>query len=302
MYIFLLLWISFSLVDSHYIKDILNHYELLHMDQLKHHVSRRDLSTEGHTRQLHFKFAGKTYNMVLRQRLDILDQGFVALSVDSDGEMHPFSVPTLQYYRGTVEGFTDSLVLAHIENNMITAEIMLGNDTIYIEPSKVHFTDKPNHMLVYRLSDMVWNLTSADSSVKMNQKNCVVPEEAFKSSDKDDSNVDIPFVEMEKRSKKRSRRAVATVKNVCSLTLVADYQFFKNIGGSDKMATLNYMIQVVSRVHEIYRNTDFDGIGINIGFKVEKVIIHESFSKDYKHRFYFCFSFCCCNEDIDNPF
>ena len=284
MYTTLLILISFCSVHCrHYLSDVLNYHELLHKDDVNHKIVRRDLSSVGHERTIYFKFKGKSYSINLQQNVDILRDDFVAVSIDSEGVEHPINVPTLGYYRGTVEEDENAYVIAHVRNGIINAEIIFENETIYIEPADPHLLKNiSNHMLVYKLSDVKWNLTSANSSIKMHQKNCILPRfnnHLPLNSERIPSPTGKPA-----NSNERKRRAVATDKNMCGLTLVADYRYFQSIGNGDRMTTINYMIQVVSRVHNIYRTTDFDGIGTNIGFKIQKVIVHDSFSTSYEHR------------------
>ena len=266
---------------GHYLSEVLKYHELLHIDDFSHNVVRRDLSSEGHEKTIHFKFDGKNYSVNLKQKIDVLQDDFVAVSIDSEGHEHPIKFSKKEFYKGMLDEDGSTYVLAHIQNGIINAEIIFENETIYIEPAQPHLPkDNSKHMLVYRLSDVKWNLTSANSSTKEHQKNCVLPEfNKQHSGQASDEPVTIPD-----SNTRRKRRAVATSKNVCGLILVADYTYFKGIGNSDRMATVNFMIQVVSRVHEIYRRTDFDGIGTNIGFKIQKIIVHDSFSTDYQHR------------------
>ena len=162
---------------------------------------------------------------------------------------------------------------------MITAEIITNNETVYIEPLEPHDEEKKDHMLIYRLSDVIWNLTDANSSVRMRDKNCKEPP-TFSRNDQD---INEPhFVVDEPPSRKR--RNAATSHNVCTLILVADYTYYKVVGQSDRFTTMHSLIQVISRVHEIYRTTNFDHVGLNIGFKVERVLVHTSYSRDIEHR------------------
>lgn len=274
----------YSVHCCHYLSDVLNYHELLHKEDVHHNIVRRDLSSVGHERTIHFKFKGKSYSINLQQNVDILRDDFVAVSIDSEGVEHPLNVPTLNYYRGTVEEDEDAYAIAHVQNGIINAEIIFENETIYIEPADPYLPKNvSNHMLVYKLSDVKWNLTSANSSTKMHQKNCILPRFNNQLPLNSEPTTPPPTSKPVK-SNERKRRAVATDKNMCGLTLVADYRYFQSIGNGDRMTTINYMIQVVSRVHDIYRTTNFDGVGTNIGFKIQKVIVHDSFSTSYEHR------------------
>jgi len=289
MYLVLWLYCLVSIVLCDPLSQTLRYYELMHINDVDHHVVRRELTESGHGRRLNFHFAGKNYSITLVQKNDIITSDFQATSIDSEGKESPITVDELQYYKGAVENDDKSLVLAHIEDKMVTAEIILAKDTIYIEPSQPHIEGKDNHMLIYRLSDVLWNLTDANSSVRMHEKNCITPSLTERGSQSSTPPPKEHYVQTNKRQRHnqhgRKRRTVATDKNICELILVADYHYFKNIGQSQKIKTINHMLQVISRVHEIYRSTDFTGVGTNIGFKVKRVVVHEAFSEDSLHRY-----------------
>ncbi|KAK9879198.1 hypothetical protein WA026_004046 [Henosepilachna vigintioctopunctata] len=70
-------------------------------------------------------------------------------------------------------------------------------------------------------------------------------------------------------------------KTRCSLLLVADHTFYKYMGGSSTKTTINYLINLIDRVHKIYNNTLWretsHGLGFKgMGFLIKKIVVHSS--------------------------
>lgn len=90
---------------------------------------------------------------------------------------------------------------------------------------------------------------------------------------------------------KRARRSIEYLldksgeKTRCTLHLVADYLFYKNIGRGDLQTTINYLLALVNRVNQIYLPTNWqtgEGKGEsinNIGFTVQNITIHQEFTR-----------------------
>jgi len=67
------------------------------------------------------------------------------------------------------------------------------------------------------------------------------------------------------------------VKNTCPLLLVADYEFFVNMGKSDVVKTSAYLVGLIDRVDQIYRKTRWNDVGMTgMGFEIKKIIVHDS--------------------------
>ena len=65
----------------------------------------------------------------------------------------------------------------------------------------------------------------------------------------------------------------------CPLLLVADYRFYKEMGGSNSKTTVNYLISLIDRVHKIYEDTvwrdTMDSGGFSgMGFIIKKIVVH----------------------------
>lgn len=70
----------------------------------------------------------------------------------------------------------------------------------------------------------------------------------------------------------------------CTLHLVVDYLFYKNIGNHDSLTTINYLLALIDRVNRIYMATEWetdeeDGKRFRqIGFTVQNISIHDTYT------------------------
>ncbi|OUC44886.1 Disintegrin [Trichinella nativa] len=78
------------------------------------------------------------------------------------------------------------------------------------------------------------------------------------------------------------------VKNRCSLKLVADYHFYREVGGSSTATTVRYLINLIDRVNTIYtrtvwRDNESDDGFTDIGFVIKNILVHTSPTKIADH-------------------
>ncbi|MCL4121393.1 UNVERIFIED_CONTAM: hypothetical protein GTU68_036745, partial [Idotea baltica] len=72
-------------------------------------------------------------------------------------------------------------------------------------------------------------------------------------------------------------------KTRCPLLLVADYRFFREMGGSNYKTTVNYLISLIDRVDKIYENTLWRDASDNggfsgMGFVIKKILVHQKWT------------------------
>ena len=237
----------------------LSYYEVLHTSDV-HHRIRRDVNGQ-HTRYISFMSHGRNFHILLHHSHSIFSPDFSAVSIDSSGKENKVEIDKDSYYEGYDEEDQDSHVIAHVENNILTATLMSNNNTYIIEPMWRHVSDVDlNKMLIYKLTDVHSNLTHRHMPKMFCGLNRVhLYNKTLKS---------VP---------QRNRREISQ-KNRCSLELVGDYLFYVHMGMSNEVTALNYMLQVAIRVHQIYKETEWNGIGKNIGFSIKKVCVFCSFS------------------------
>ncbi|MCJ8743789.1 hypothetical protein PDJAM_G00098270 [Pangasius djambal] len=75
------------------------------------------------------------------------------------------------------------------------------------------------------------------------------------------------------------RQAVDHRKNTCPLLLVADYRFFRHMGRKEESTTINYLIELIDRVDDIYRNTSWDEEFKGYGVQIQQIMINKSPTK-----------------------
>uniref|UniRef100_A0A672LTM9 Disintegrin and metalloproteinase domain-containing protein 17-like n=1 Tax=Sinocyclocheilus grahami TaxID=75366 RepID=A0A672LTM9_SINGR len=68
-------------------------------------------------------------------------------------------------------------------------------------------------------------------------------------------------------------------KNTCPLLLVADHRFYKHMGHGEESTTLNYLIELIDRVDDIYRNTSWDDDFKGYGVQIQQIIINKEPTK-----------------------
>ncbi|MEQ2178875.1 hypothetical protein GOODEAATRI_018784, partial [Goodea atripinnis] len=60
-------------------------------------------------------------------------------------------------------------------------------------------------------------------------------------------------------------------KNTCPMLLVADHRFYKHMGREEESTTINYLIELIDRVDDIYRNTSWDEEFSGYGVQIQQV-------------------------------
>ncbi|XP_056283326.1 disintegrin and metalloproteinase domain-containing protein 17a isoform X3 [Pseudoliparis swirei] len=141
------------------------------------------------------------------------------------------------------------------------------------------FIDSPadGRLLVYR-SDDIKNLTRIVSPkvcgyIHADASN-ILPQASSRDRDGQEE------VEQEKGPHHREKRQTHDhKKNTCPLLLVADYRFFKNMGRGQESVTLNYLIELIDRVDDMYRNTTWDDEFKGYGVQIHQIIINKEPTK-----------------------
>uniref|UniRef100_A0A669EH95 ADAM metallopeptidase domain 17a n=1 Tax=Oreochromis niloticus TaxID=8128 RepID=A0A669EH95_ORENI len=126
------------------------------------------------------------------------------------------------------------------------------------------FTDSPTdgRLLVYRSED-IKNLSRIASPKVCGYVNAE-PKDLFHSGE------EIP---------KKKRQVHDHRKNTCPLLLVADYRFYRHMGRKEESITLNYLIELIDRVDDIYRNTTWSNEFKNYGVQIHQIIINKEPTK-----------------------
>uniref|UniRef100_A0A8C1JD58 ADAM metallopeptidase domain 17a n=1 Tax=Cyprinus carpio TaxID=7962 RepID=A0A8C1JD58_CYPCA len=195
------------------------------------------------------------FNLYLTTNIDLFTDNFKAVFLDKNGKEDQFDIQLQNYYKGHVVGEEHSRVQAHIDGEEFSAHILTEEAEYNVEPLW-RFTESPSdgRLLVYRSED-IKNISRLSSPKVCGYVNAdaqeLLPEEARKRSTHDHK------------------------KNTCPLLLVADHRFYKHMGRGEESTTLNYLIELIDRVDDIYRNTSWDdeykGYGVQIQQEPTKV-------------------------------
>jgi len=250
------------------LRDVLNYYETLRNFNVDHRIVRRSINN-GAAEHISFKSHGEEFRLNLVPSKQIFDPLFEAVSINSKGVETPVNVNKDNFYQGFDELHEKTEVIAHLQDGIMSATIVTKNETFFIEPKWRHEESSPNEMIIYKSSDVIRNLTHGALKAT-----CGV-NETFNSE-----NIETYKGDVNSAPSRIRRNNEVNDRNVCDLVLVADYLFFKHMGGSNKAATINYMLQVADRVNRLYRNTYWDDVGTNIGFQVKKAIVYDEYSED----------------------
>uniref|UniRef100_A0A674BIA1 ADAM metallopeptidase domain 17 n=1 Tax=Salmo trutta TaxID=8032 RepID=A0A674BIA1_SALTR len=242
---------------------MLSDFEVLPLASLQtHSVRRRDLQTQTHVeRHLSFTALQRHFKLYLRTNTELFTEDFSAVFVGEDGQEDSYEVNRQNFFTGHVIGEENSRVQAHIDDNDFSAHILTDEAEYNIEPLW-RFTSAPpdGRLLVYRPED-IRNISRLASP-----KVCGYV--------KADSNDLLPEIDCERRMWEK-RQVHDHRKNTCPLLLVADHRFFQEMGRGEESTTLNYLIELIDRVDDIYRSTSWDDEYKGYGVQIQQIIIEK---------------------------
>nr|XP_020496356.1 disintegrin and metalloproteinase domain-containing protein 17 isoform X1 [Labrus bergylta] len=262
------------------LNSLLSDFEVLPLSGLQlHSVRKRDVHTQSHLERLvSFRALHRHFKLYLTTNTGLFTDNFKAVFVDKHGKEENYDVHLQNYFTGHVVGEENSRVQAHIDGDEFSAHILTDEAEYNIEPLW-RFTDSPTdgRLLVYRSED-IKNLSRIASPkvcgyVQAEAKD-LLPQTARRDSG------GIKEVDREEGHHHREKRqAHDHKKNTCPLLLVADYRFFKNMGRGQESVTLNYLIELIDRVDDIYRNTTWDDEFKGYGVQIHQIIINKEPTK-----------------------
>ncbi|XP_015237938.1 PREDICTED: disintegrin and metalloproteinase domain-containing protein 17 isoform X2 [Cyprinodon variegatus] len=255
------------------LRSMLDDFDVLPFSSLQaHSIRRRDVQTEAHVeKRLSFNALQRDFTLYLRTNNEIFTEDFTAVVEEADGRRRSYPVNRHNYFTGHVIGEENSRVQAHIDDQEFSAHILTDEAEYNIEPLW-RFTSAPpdGRLLIYRSEDIrnisrlrqpsVCGYVAAESSH-------LLPEgvrAAMKSN------------EEEEESSFRGKREIHDHrKNTCPMLLVADHRFYKHMGRGEESTTINYLIELIDRVDDIYRNTSWDDEFRGYGVQIQQIIIQK---------------------------
>uniref|UniRef100_A0A9J7Y837 ADAM metallopeptidase domain 17a n=2 Tax=Cyprinus carpio TaxID=7962 RepID=A0A9J7Y837_CYPCA len=246
----------YALLHPDALSSILTDFDVVPASDLQlHSVRKRDVDARSHVERLvSFTALQRHFNLYLTTNIDLFTDNFKAVFLDKNGKEDQFDIQLQNYYKGHVVGEEHSRVQAHIDGEEFSAHILTEEAEYNVEPLW-RFTESPSdgRLLVYRSED-IKNISRLSSPKVCGYVNS-------SGTDGTGGGCVITYV-WNKRSTHDHK------KNTCPLLLVADHRFYKHMGRGEESTTLNYLIELIDRVDDIYRNTSWDdeykGYGVQI--------------------------------------
>uniref|UniRef100_A0A4W3IIW2 ADAM metallopeptidase domain 17a n=1 Tax=Callorhinchus milii TaxID=7868 RepID=A0A4W3IIW2_CALMI len=253
--------------QSDFLHEILSDYEILSLSDVRQHsVRRRDLIPESHVEQtLHFSALNQNFKLYLSASVERFAGNFKAVVVDGDGHEEEYPVQWKNFYTGHVIGEPGSKVHAHIDEEDFTARIVTDHGEYNVEPLWRFVNSAPTEkLLAYKSEDIreIGRLKSTEvcGYIKLNNSELFLDEPP------------VLFVHRHKRQKAN----LDPNKNTCKMLVVADYRFFMHMGRGVESITINYLIELIDRVDDIYRNTSWNNAGFRgYGVQIEEIIVNK---------------------------
>uniref|UniRef100_A0A8C5PV82 ADAM metallopeptidase domain 17 n=1 Tax=Leptobrachium leishanense TaxID=445787 RepID=A0A8C5PV82_9ANUR len=249
---------------------MLSQYDVISMSGIQQHsLKKRELESESHVeRLLSFSALHRHFQLYLTSSAEQFSDNLNVLLLDGNGKETEYHVKKSDFFTGHVVGEYNSKVLAHIGDGDFTARITMDYEEYNIEPLW-RFVENVSRdsMLFYRSEDV------RDYSRLKSSKVCgyVKPKEDLFKNEQDNEQDS----EEHKHREKRQKPGPDPMKNTCKMLVVADHRFFKHMGRGEESTTINYLIELIDRVDDIYRNTSWDAQWKGYGVQIEQIIVHK---------------------------
>ncbi|XP_060947486.1 disintegrin and metalloproteinase domain-containing protein 17 [Limanda limanda] len=254
------------------LRSMLEDFDVLRLSSLQTHaVRRRDVSAQSHVEKtLSFYALKRRFRLYLRTNQQLFTSDFRAAVVDEHGE-RSLQINRHNFFTGHVIGEEHSRVQAHIDDHEFSAHILTDEAEFNIEPLW-RFTSAPpdGRLLIYRSED-IRNLSRLQHPSVCGY---VTSDPSHLRPDSVRTAESTERRENEPVSRGR-RQVVDHTRNTCPLLLVADHRFFKHMGREEESTTLNYLIELIDRVDDIYRNTSWDEEFVGYGVQIQQIIINK---------------------------
>ncbi|XP_034015259.1 disintegrin and metalloproteinase domain-containing protein 17a isoform X2 [Thalassophryne amazonica] len=251
------------------LSSMLSDFEVLPWSSLQlHSVRKRDVHAQSHLEHLvSFQALHRHFQLYLSTNTGLFTENFKTVFVDKHGKQEKYEVQLQNYFIGHVVGDENSRVQAHIDGDEFSAHILTSEAEYNIEPLwRFLDTATPDMLLVYRSYD-IRNLSRIISPKVCGYIHAkaedLLPEPAR-----------VDWGVTEEAHHREKRQAQDQTKNTCPLLLVADYRFFQHMGRRNESITLNYLIELIDRVDDIYRNTKWDDELKGYGVQIHQIIIN----------------------------
>ncbi|XP_070186464.1 ADAM 17-like protease [Littorina saxatilis] len=277
---------TFAVYSCHgALEDKVAYHEVLHMRDV-HTRTRRSIEPNQIRagREIRIRLFNMTLTCHLYPRKDLFTPTFRLVIVDGNKKREVNDFNKEQFLVGTCEGDAASDVHGYFTNGVFEGSITYDGEVYGIEEAKRHLQEKKagehyGKMIAYRSSDIIWDRNNRGKKGKgpsfCGAAHVDDPLENSRFGIKAESKLDAPS---------RGKRASTPYSwSTCRLIAVADYKFYRFIGGSDIYNTAAYIGSVMERVDSIYRGTTFN-IGYDItgmGFEIAEMQIYVNPTSGY---------------------
>uniref|UniRef100_A0A671KP99 Disintegrin and metalloproteinase domain-containing protein 17-like n=1 Tax=Sinocyclocheilus anshuiensis TaxID=1608454 RepID=A0A671KP99_9TELE len=260
------------------LSSILSDFDVVPASDLQlHSVGKRDVDARSHVERLvSFTALQRHFKLYLTTNTELFSDNFKAVFLDKNGKEDQYDIQLQNYYKGHVVGEEHSRVQAHIDGEEFSAQILTEEAEYNVEPLW-RFTESPSdgRLLVYRSED-IKNISRLSSPKVCGYVNADAQELLLARAvgqTEQEQGVYLHIYD------KIPQRTLGHLKNTCPLLLVADHRFYKHMGRGEESTTLNYLIELIDRVDDIYRNTSWDDYFKGYGVQIQQIIINKEPTK-----------------------
>ncbi|XP_007561196.1 disintegrin and metalloproteinase domain-containing protein 17a isoform X3 [Poecilia formosa] len=261
---------EFGTLDS-----MLSDYEVLPVSGFQlHSVRKRDVHTQSNLERLvSFRALQRNFKLYLTTNTALFTDDFKAVIVDKNGEEQKYDVSLQNYFTGHVVGEENSRVQAHIDGDEFSAHILTDEAEYNVEPLW-RFTNSQvdGRLLVYRSQD-IKNLSRIASPEVCGYIRVEADDLLPLSARRQEEHKRLVPENDHHRVKRENHDHKM---NTCPLLLVADYRFYEHMGRGQESTTVNYLIELMDRVDDIYRNTTWNSEFTGYGVQIHQIIINSS--------------------------
>ncbi|XP_063771506.1 disintegrin and metalloproteinase domain-containing protein 17 [Pseudophryne corroboree] len=249
---------------------MLSDYDIISLSGIQQHsVRKRDLQTQSQVeRMMEFTALHRHFKLYLTSEADHLSETLKAVVLDGNGKGKEFPVKRSDFFTGHVVGEHNSKIIAHIGDGDFSARITTDGEEYNIEPLW-RFTENASkdNLLIYKSED-IRQVSRLQSS-----KVCgyIKPEQDLFRNEQGPADAH----EEHFHRQKRQRAGPDPSRNTCKMLVVADHRFYRNMGRKEESTTINYLIELIDRVDDIYRNTSWDSQWKGYGVQIEQIIVHK---------------------------
>ncbi|XP_075717232.1 disintegrin and metalloproteinase domain-containing protein 17 [Rhinoderma darwinii] len=254
-----------------FLDSMLSEFDVISLSEIQQHsIRKRDLETQSQVERIvDFTALHRHFKLYLTSDADHLSENLKAVVLDGNGKGKEYPIKRSDFFTGHVVGEHNSKVIAHIGDGDFTVRIMTDGEEYNIEPLW-RFTGNTlrDNLLVYRSEDI------REVSRLQSSKVCgyVQPEQdLFRNLESRETHQDAKHLHREKRQKSPPD----PTKNTCTMLVVADHRFYRYMGRKEESTTINYLIELIDRVDDIYRNTSWDSQWKGYGVQIEQIIVHK---------------------------